>query len=484
MPWTTVASSHWTACGGWLSLRTTATASSPRGSSSGTSASPTRCSRSCGGGSQGTQWPPTLGPPRRLNSCSEAWTASAPPPSTWTGCSASSSTSSASRVISTTLPPPCAPSAGGAPHSTTSAPSSSSSEPWPWDISTRTDVVYSAAYKVITYSLLLVLVLVEAWEIVAGVCSIWTKMALLGHYLGHQSMWRRSSCLHAALAAVLKLRPVRRRRDKLGHHSLLEPRRFRRRMGLLSELLYGSSGLMKSIQVSPVVRDAVLRSLRSSYGRQSAGGAAARPVGGGGKVGWAHKSWTPDYGDGGNSCTELILMWHVGTRLFEMKSTSSSPDMIAACHLSYYCAYLVAVAPELLPDCAAWTKRRYKEVSDDVMSAAAALGSESMAMAERYEQMVQALSKGSRDTVLRRGAELGRHLVEDYVDDEATACRILADYWSEMVLYVAPSENVKGHVQAMARGGEFITIVWALLLHAGVTTRPETLPGSATAATP
>jgi hypothetical protein len=87
-------------------------------------------------------------------------------------------------------------------------------------------------------------------------------------------------------------------------------------------------------------------------------------------------------------------------------------------------------------------------------------------------------TKDSRDTVLRRGAELGRHLVEEYAVDEASACRILADFWSEMLLFVAPSEDVNSHVLAMARGGEFITPVWALLLHAGVTTRPNT-PGGA-----
>jgi hypothetical protein len=64
-------------------------------------------------------------------------------------------------------------------------------------------------------------------------------------------------------------------------------------------------------------------------------------------------------------------VWHVATRLFEMKSTSASasPDMIAACHLSYYCTYLLAVAPELLPDDAALTRERYKQVSDDVHAA-------------------------------------------------------------------------------------------------------------------
>ncbi|CAD6231482.1 unnamed protein product [Miscanthus lutarioriparius] len=327
-------------------------------------------------------------------------------------------------------------------------------------------VIHYTSYKVITYFLLLTVVLVEAWEIVASVCSNWTKMALLGHYIRHQSLWRRSSCFHVALTA----------------NSVLEPRRFRRRTGLLSELLYGSSGLMKSLPVSPLVRDAVLRSLLSSYGDgASQDSAAARRVGG--KVDWAmygsHKSWAWDAD--GSSNTELILVWHVGTRLLEMKSTSASPDMIAACHLSYYCAYLVAVAPELLPDSAAWTRRRYKEVSDDVRAALGADGGGggTESTAERYERLLAELSKDSRDTVLRRGAELGRHLVEEYAEDEASACRILADFWAEMLLFVAPSENVKGHVQAMARGGEFITLVWVLLLHAGVTTRPNTTPGGA-----
>jgi hypothetical protein len=69
--------------------------------------------------------------------------------------------------------------------------------------------------------------------------------------------------------------------------------------------------------------------------------------------------------------------------------------------------------------------------------------------------------------------------VNEYARDEASAWRILLDFWSDMLLYLAPSEKVKGHVDAMARGGEFIMLVWALLLHAGVTTRPGSTPGGA-----
>ncbi|CAO2162386.1 unnamed protein product [Urochloa humidicola] len=335
------------------------------------------------------------------------------------------------------------------------------------------DVVHSKPYRVVTYLLLVVVMLVEAWEVVSGVCSNWTKMALLGHYIRHEKSWRRSGCVHAALAAVLRLRPATWWSLKIGQNSVLEPRRFLKRSGFLSEKLYGKAGLMKSIELSPAVKDAVIRSLLSNYGRMDdKGSAATRRVGG--KVDWAL------YGDGSSSNTEVILTWHVATRLFEMKSTSASPDMIAASHLSNYFAYLVAAAPELLPDSAEWSKKRYNEVSEDARTA---LGEDSggggESAAGRYEQLTKVLSGASRDPVFRRGAELGRHLVEQYgEDEEASACRVLADFWSEMALYVAPSENVKGHVQAMARGGEFITLVWALLLHAGVITRLDT-PGGA-----
>ncbi|CAL4963801.1 unnamed protein product [Urochloa decumbens] len=336
------------------------------------------------------------------------------------------------------------------------------------------DVVHSTPYKVVTFLLLIAVALVEAWEVGCGVSSNWTKMALLGHYIRHEKTWRRSRFVHAILTAVIRLRLPTRWRHKIGQNSVLEPRRFLKRSGFLSEKLYGKAGLMRSVPVSQEVRDAVMRSLRSSYGRMDdKGSTAAQRVGA--KVDWALYG-----GDGSSSSnTELILTWHVATRLFEMKSKSASPDMIAASHLSNYFAYLAAAAPELLPDSAEWCKKRYEEVSED--SRAALLGADggNESAEVRYEQMTKALSGASRDAVLQRGAELGRHLVEQYGgEDEASACRILADFWSEMALYVAPSENVKGHVQAMARGGEFITLIWALLLHAGVTTRPDT-PGSA-----
>lgn len=248
---------------------------------------------------------------------------------------------------------------------------------------------------------------------------------------------------------------------------------------------------MRSVEVSPAVRDTVVRSLMSSYGRSSRGSISAAERRVGGKVDWlwygSRKSWASDDGDGCVSTTDIILAWHVATRLYEMRCSlhassptpsASSSDMTAACHLSNYCAYLASAAPELLPDSAAWTEKRYREVTADVT---AALGKDGAAgettTAQRYERLVATLSAGARDKALRRGAEIARRLAEEYTtveeDDEASAWLFLADFWSEMMLYIAPSENVKGHVEAMARGGEFVTLLWALLLHAGITARPE-----------
>lgn len=50
----------------------------------------------------------------------------------------------------------------------------------------------------------------------------------------------------------------------------------------------------------------------------------------------------------------------------------------------------------------------------------------------------------------------------------------MADFWAEMMVYIAPSNNVAGHIELLAEGGEFVTHVWALLMHAGILERPST----------
>lgn len=50
---------------------------------------------------------------------------------------------------------------------------------------------------------------------------------------------------------------------------------------------------------------------------------------------------------------------------------------------------------------------------------------------------------------------------------------LLTRFWSEMILYIAPSDNLDAHAEAIARGGELITLIWALLTHIGIVDRPD-----------
>ncbi|KAI5010036.1 hypothetical protein ZWY2020_012173 [Hordeum vulgare] len=72
---------------------------------------------------------------------------------------------------------------------------------------------------------------------------------------------------------------------------------------------------------------------------------------------------------------------------------------------------------------------------------------------------------GSEETIFEGGAKLGKQLEE--IQDVTQRWKVLADFWAELMLYLAPSDNVKEHIEELANGGEFITQLWALLTHAG-----------------
>ena len=97
---------------------------------------------------------------------------------------------------------------------------------------------------------------------------------------------------------------------------------------------------------------------------------------------------------------------------------------------------------------------------------------------DEYQKLVHLLSENSKHEVLKNGVELAKQLVEK-INGEEMAWKLLADFWSEMILFVAPSDNLKGHSEAIARGGELITLLWALLFHAGIVSRPGEEDGDA-----
>uniref|UniRef100_R7WA11 DUF4220 domain-containing protein n=1 Tax=Aegilops tauschii TaxID=37682 RepID=R7WA11_AEGTA len=187
-----------------------------------------------------------------------------------------------------------------------------------------------------------------------------------------------------------------------------------------------------------------------------------------------------------------MLVVHIATSILEERSEPHQPESAhetVATHLSHYCAYLVAYAPELLPDDNQWCKSLYKAVQKEAKHAIVVACRVGVAL--NPEGLTQALSAGSEvqhdllkngvelgRKLLKNGAELGKKLVElAEGEGEEVAWEVLANFWSEMILYAAPSDNVDAHAEAVARGGELITLIWALLTHLGVVSRPEAAPG-------
>ena len=82
--------------------------------------------------------------------------------------------------------------------------------------------------------------------------------------------------------------------------------------------------------------------------------------------------------------------------------------------------------------------------------------------------------------MLKDAAKLAEQLRE-LAGGEEMAWELLVGFWSELILYLAPSDNLKGHLQAIDRGGELITLLWALLTHIGIIDRPGNAAASAPA---
>ncbi|KAF8007734.1 hypothetical protein BT93_K1660 [Corymbia citriodora subsp. variegata] len=73
--------------------------------------------------------------------------------------------------------------------------------------------------------------------------------------------------------------------------------------------------------------------------------------------------------------------------------------------------------------------------------------------------------------VIIQGARLGQQLL-DVENEPNFVWKVLAEFWAELMVYVAPSNNAIAHAQHLAMGGEFVTHLWALVSHASIEREP------------
>lgn len=322
---------------------------------------------------------------------------------------------------------------------------------------------YILIVEVLTLFLGVPVLLSETWEIISYTCSNWTKVKLISYYIT-KSSWQRSPLLQRLICCMLRFKcKILNNSYKMGQTSIMDTS-----MAIVIAVrrLLRLPDQMKYVKIPPQVNTAIVNTFRSSNYRVPPDIASLqrRQIG---------NNTLPAYSGTGTS--DVILVWHIATCIFEIRhpqepSTACAVnDRITASHLSRYCAYLLSSAPELLPDDKAWLKRLYKSVKKITKP----LFSKSDGPME-FERLLQQLAESSNsNTELKNGVALGVQLVDETQDAEE-GWRVLAGFWSDMVLYIAPSDNLGAHGEAIARGGELITILWAMLTHAGIISRPRT----------
>ncbi|KAI6703519.1 hypothetical protein NL676_012655 [Syzygium grande] len=174
--------------------------------------------------------------------------------------------------------------------------------------------------------------------------------------------------------------------------------------------------------------------------------------------------------------THVIVVWHIATAFCEHEvpraqlSQEQRDDFDIATKLSQYLAYLVAFAPRLLPGHPCRTEYIFGRA---VSEARELVGGSLVSMEERIQKLKKVIDNEQyQKTSVGRGARLGMQLVNG-VAGEGRIWKVLADFWADMLLYVAPLNDTAAHGKYLTTRGEFVTHIWVLVSHAGITRDPH-----------
>ncbi|RCV17226.1 hypothetical protein SETIT_3G202700v2 [Setaria italica] len=290
--------------------------------------------------------------------------------------------------------------------------------------------------------------------------SDWCKVSLTCRYVSHLQ-WQQNKFMEWILAFLCKVTLLSNWQDKIGQYSLLESfqgnpytRRLnifirwsnilylqdQEKMGISMGLLLNNHKARISTNVDKEVKKAIVQSLKASNAQLSNGlSSLARNA-----TCYCEIALPPPELELSGSLEQVDVLIHRGV----------------ATKLSRYCAYLVVYVPDLLPGHQWDTKTIFDEVEKETREF---LGSVRTSQ-DKY-QVMKNLGE-LEETIFVKGAKLGKQL--ESITDYSARWKVIADFWSEMILFVAPSDTVRGHIEQLTHGGEFITHLWALLTYAGI----------------
>jgi hypothetical protein len=351
------------------------------------------------------------------------------------------------------------------------------------------------ADKVITVLMLGTFLAVEAVQSILYLGSDWAMVSLACNYItGYSPKFIPFSVRKTF--GFLRRRPLFNYwQNKIGQYSVIEGSKFllsrkdstsqpvRAPVFLSSELydyikrsfgdICTSEGL-HFVKLTDMLKLEIVSSLKSiGDGHLSNGESSLQRNGVFGRFSWALLN---------EAQTEKMLIWHIATEYCKIQmsdeaeafavSANDEENQLSSYHyrdvaikLSRYCAYLMSNVPELLPGNPAGTSFIFDHVLYETR--------EDLGTKKRNKDLLkEAISRSRHEsTILAKGLKLGTEI--ESIEDSFLRWKVMAEFWAETILYIAPSDNAKAHMEHLAQGGEFLTHIWALLTHAGILCRPE-----------
>ncbi|KAI4367278.1 hypothetical protein MLD38_023035 [Melastoma candidum] len=318
----------------------------------------------------------------------------------------------------------------------------------------------------VTFVIVAVFLVAELIQLTLLCFSRSFKVLLLLRYLLTEKPWMRR-LLEYVVRGICNMPQPKAWERKLHQYSILESHDFSPspvsnmlRLMLMMDLVRPGEKEGRAIKLTGEIKKAVFNSLRRNGQDLSNGEASLRTNEVSEKLAWACAIETQ---------TQVIMVWHIATIFCEHhhKPPNDSVgdiqrDFHVATSLSKYLAYLVVYAPGLLPDHPQVTCHLFRHVVQEARKVFHGCRTNE----QRMEKLNEIAGKPD-ETIVNRGARLGK-TISDELGESTRIWKLLAEFWSEMILYVAPSDNFTGHLEELANGGEFVTHLWALLRHAGV----------------
>ncbi|KAL3742732.1 hypothetical protein ACJRO7_018101 [Eucalyptus globulus] len=346
-------------------------------------------------------------------------------------------------------------------------------------------LLYFAIYKkwvreaVVTALLMMSILVVELTQFSIMIFSEWAKVTYIYNYVRNER-WQRNGCAEKLIKILCRVQLVKPWGRKLRQYSLLKSYSYSPPKWIYNRLtatyLDQKGDGQKEIaptNLSKQVKKAIAQSLRKDFtGYLEKGQASLRC-----NDLFHELSWACDL----ETTTHVILVWHVATTFCEHEvpcaqlSQEQRDNFDTATKLSQYLAYLVVFAPRLLPGHPCRTEYIFGRA---VSEAKEKLGGSSISMEERIEKLKNGKdNEQCQETIVARGVRLGMQLVRPVagrpVAGEGRIWKVLADFWVDMMLYVAPSNDTAAHAMYLTIGGEFVTHIWVLVSHMGIMRDPH-----------